>query len=121
MKMYTRVKLEDGRRLTLEVTHETERVLVGVQIKDDGDEVTKPGVDILKHVIDKQAIVRRTALVMNKHYGILEVERKPKARIHQNVWGNWYGYLGTRRVIAFGNGPEATAEQAANAWLQEQK
>ncbi len=40
-----------------------------------------------------------------------------RRRIHQNVWGNWYGYEGTRRVIAFGNSPEATAEQAAHAWL----
>ena len=25
-----------------------------------------------------------------------------KRRIHQNIWGNWYGYLGTRRVEDFG-------------------
>jgi hypothetical protein len=25
-----------------------------------------------------------------------------KARIHKNIWGNWNGYLGSRRVIEFG-------------------
>ena len=25
-----------------------------------------------------------------------------KRRIHQNIWGNWNGYLGTRKVIEFG-------------------
>jgi hypothetical protein len=43
-----------------------------------------------------------------------------KPRIHQNVWGNWYGYIGRKRVIAFGNSKEETAEQAANRWLKEQ-
>ena len=38
-------------------------------------------------------------------------------RIKQNAWDNWYGYEGTRRVIAFANTPEHTAEQAANIWL----
>ena len=37
--------------------------------------------------------------------------------IKENVWGNWYGYESGRRVMAFGNLPEATAEQAARAWL----
>jgi len=35
-----------------------------------------------------------------------------KARIKQNVRGNWYGYLGTGRVRAFG-----TDQQEANDWL----
>lgn len=40
-----------------------------------------------------------------------------KARIKQNVWGNWYGYLGSRKVIAFADGPENTMEQEAQIWL----
>lgn len=43
-----------------------------------------------------------------------------KARIRQNRFGNWYGYLGTRRVAAFGNSTTETAEQAAARWLREQ-
>jgi len=44
-----------------------------------------------------------------------------KARIKQNRWDNWYGYVGTRRVIAFGNTPEGTAEDNAKAWLEDMK
>lgn len=42
----------------------------------------------------------------------------PTYRIRQNQWGNWYGYKGTKRVEAFGNSPEFTAEQAAQSWLR---
>jgi len=38
-------------------------------------------------------------------------------RIRQNRYDNWYGYLGARRVRAFGNTPEETAEQQAARWL----
>lgn len=44
-----------------------------------------------------------------------------KARIRQNRWSNWYGYLGSKRVEAFGNSSTETAEQAANRWLREQQ
>lgn len=40
-----------------------------------------------------------------------------KRRIRQNRYDNWYGYLGTQRVRAFGNTPEETAEQQAQRWL----
>lgn len=43
-----------------------------------------------------------------------------KPRIRQNVWGNWYGYLGNRRVEAFANGREYSMERAAQNWLAEQ-
>lgn len=36
----------------------------------------------------------------------------PKRRIRQNIWGNWKGYLGTKRVEDFG-----TDERAAKDWL----
>lgn len=35
-----------------------------------------------------------------------------KRKIHQNVWGNWNGYEGTRKVADFG-----TDEQGAREWL----
>jgi hypothetical protein len=40
-----------------------------------------------------------------------------KARIHQNIYGNWYGYLGTRRVEMFFGHPWEQ-EQDAKAWLE---
>jgi hypothetical protein len=41
-----------------------------------------------------------------------------KARIRQNRYDNWYGYLGTRRVMAFPNTiPNHGARQAAEEWL----
>jgi hypothetical protein len=44
-----------------------------------------------------------------------------KARIRKNRYDNWYGYLGTRRVIAFPNTiPNYGAEQAAKEWLTAQ-
>jgi len=43
--------------------------------------------------------------------------KQPKRRIRQNVWGNWYGYAGARRVVEFANMPEFGAEEDANHWL----
>lgn len=36
-----------------------------------------------------------------------------KRRIRQNVWGNWNGYEGTRKVVEFG-----TDNQDAEHWLK---
>lgn len=44
-----------------------------------------------------------------------------KPRIHKNVWDNWYGYLGRKRVISFCNSPTETQEQQAKRWLKEQE
>jgi hypothetical protein len=44
-----------------------------------------------------------------------------KRRIRQNAYGNWYGYIGTRRVEQFFNSPEETMEQQANRWLKDGK
>jgi hypothetical protein len=35
-----------------------------------------------------------------------------KRRIHQNIWGNWNGYEGKKRVVEFG-----TDEVRAGHWL----
>ena len=41
-------------------------------------------------------------------------------RIRQNAWGNWYGYIGNTRVIAFANTiPGSGMEEEAQAWLKE--
>lgn len=37
-----------------------------------------------------------------------------KHRIHCNKWGNWNGYVGTRRVIEFGLDWRAAEEWLAN-------
>lgn len=37
-------------------------------------------------------------------------------RIHQTVWGNWYGYLGNRKVIEFG-----MDEKESREWLEQMK
>jgi len=39
-----------------------------------------------------------------------------KRRIKQNVWGNWYGYIGSKRAEAFFNTPEHSMEQNAKMW-----
>lgn len=41
--------------------------------------------------------------------------------IRRNRLGNWYGYIGGRRVIGFCNTPTATNEQNAVVWKREQK
>jgi hypothetical protein len=41
--------------------------------------------------------------------------RKPKARIYQNIWGNWNAYLGTRKHKEFG-----TDSYGAKQWLLDQ-
>jgi hypothetical protein len=45
-------------------------------------------------------------------------EATMKRRIKQNIWGNWYGYEGQRRVKAFCDSVEWTAEQNAERWLR---
>jgi len=44
-------------------------------------------------------------------------EQKPKRRIRQNPYGNWYGYEGNRRVIEFSNSVFGSQEEYANEWL----
>lgn len=41
--------------------------------------------------------------------------KKPKARIAQNIWGNWNGYIGTRKVREFG-----VRSDDAESWLADQ-
>lgn len=44
-----------------------------------------------------------------------------KASIRQNVWGNWYGYIGGKKVEWFLEDAGTTQEQNAKAWLAKQK
>ena len=41
---------------------------------------------------------------------------KGHARIKQNVWGNWNGYVGQRKVYEIG-----ASSFDANLWLEEQR
>jgi hypothetical protein len=43
------------------------------------------------------------------------MKRKPKARIKQNIWGNWNAYLGRNKVQEFGS-----SEYDAKEWLRDQ-
>lgn len=43
-----------------------------------------------------------------------------KARIKENRYGNWYGYLGTRRVESFFNDSQGSQEDHAKEWLARQ-
>lgn len=40
-----------------------------------------------------------------------------KPRIRENRWGNWYGYLGNRKVEWFMNDDNGTQEENAKKWL----
>ena len=42
---------------------------------------------------------------------------KTKITIKENAWGNWYGYIGGRKVEWFCDDLDGTQEQNANAWL----
>jgi len=42
-----------------------------------------------------------------------------KIAIRQNIWDNWYGYVGGKKVIAFGNDPYGSQEQHAKEWKEE--
>lgn len=40
--------------------------------------------------------------------------KKPKARIYENIWGNWSAYVGRNKVQEFG-----TAKHRAHEWLRD--
>ncbi len=44
-----------------------------------------------------------------------------KPRILETKWGNWYGYLGTRKVAMFNADSEGSAQSNANLWLAVQR
>ena len=46
---------------------------------------------------------------------------QPKARIHQNVWGNWNAYLGTKKVREFGTDGREAAEWLKNPEVWEKE
>lgn len=47
--------------------------------------------------------------------------KPPTFRIHKNVWDNWYGYKGRRRVIAFMNTLDFDQQGNAERWLAERQ
>jgi hypothetical protein len=46
---------------------------------------------------------------------------KAKARIRCTAWGNWYGYIGNRKVELFMNNENGTQEENARHWLTQAK
>ena len=44
-------------------------------------------------------------------------------KIRQTIWGNWYGYLGNRKVESFADvgAGRGGAEQEAKDWLEQMK
>lgn len=41
-----------------------------------------------------------------------------KRRIRKNAWGNWYGYLGNKKVEWFASDAEYSQEEIAQHWLK---
>lgn len=41
----------------------------------------------------------------------------PKYSVKCSAWGNYYGYRGSKKVEQFFNGPTASQEESAKAWL----
>lgn len=110
------------RRVKLRITRESDLFLSGYEVDADAEEITGKDFERRLHLLDKTLITKRVPLRVNLKYGTLErAPQKPKARIHQNVWGNWNGYLGRRRVIEFGSSSTQSAFHAAQEWLDEQE
>lgn len=69
-------KLRDTRTIILmnpvEVEFMGAPALSGVEVNREGEEVAPRGVDERRHIIGLDVITKRTQLVMNNHYGILE-------------------------------------------------
>ena len=72
---YERVRIGgpgvEPRTLLLQVLSESDAFLLGIEVDLEGDEVTSPGCDERRHLIDKAAVRRRTPLVMDRLYGVL--------------------------------------------------
>lgn len=42
----------------------------------------------------------------------------PRRSARKNIYDNWYGYVGGKRVIAFSNTASHTQEEEAEHWLK---
>jgi len=75
MVKYERIRF-DNKTVILRDSHEVEfmgtKCLSGIEVNNEGEEVASRGVDERKHIIELSLITKRTSLVMNNHYGILE-------------------------------------------------
>lgn len=67
--------LENGRRRSaiLDVTEESKHRLIGFELNREGERISPKGFDVRMRVFAKSAIVRRQPMVINLHYGRLEV------------------------------------------------
>lgn len=60
------------RIIILQVTKETPLLLMGVEVDKNGDEVTRGKADIIRHIISKDMLAKRTKMAMSLMYGWLE-------------------------------------------------
>lgn len=72
---YQKVKFRDGddeRAVFLRITSDTARVLSGVEVDREGEEIEPPGYSHRLRMIDKQFIIWRREYTMDLHYGELK-------------------------------------------------
>jgi hypothetical protein len=72
MSEYRMVYLNDRRTIRLRLERETPEFVIGVQVKKDGDEFTRQGVDEVRHIIDVAAIRTVKRLDWNLIYAELQ-------------------------------------------------
>jgi len=58
---------------------------------------------------------------LQRAFAAAQATQKPKRRIKENAWGNWYGYEGNRMTTPFFNTPTHTQKQEAEYWLEHGK
>jgi hypothetical protein len=69
---YCRIYLKGGpRAFILRVEREDARVLIGIEVNADGDEIVPAGHDERRHIIEKAAIMLRICQVWDRKYGKL--------------------------------------------------
>lgn len=90
MIRYERIRFEaNGRRRTiyLRITGKKDTVLstfvMGIEVDKGGNEISGRDFDERLHLIDEQAIIKRTPMVMNTKYCELEVVKPYKPHPHE--------------------------------------
>lgn len=58
--------------VVVEILNETAQWIVATELDSDGTIKSGKGYDVRTHLIDVGTITKRTALVMNNHYGTFE-------------------------------------------------
>lgn len=74
---FTRVKLENGKTVTLRVTGQEGQFLKGYEVDAEGEEITGKDFERRLHIIEKALIVKHTPMRLNMTYARLERAGKP--------------------------------------------